>query len=146
MIVGQLLKTKSTVPVMVGPDETIGTTARLLVRQRKGLALVCDAEGRLVGVISVIDINRALAEHAERAHLVPVRSMMTSDFCACQTSDSVTDALETMSKCGVRHLPVLEAGVLKGLVNLPMLLENRFEEAEMQVDEMRNYVIGIGYH
>jgi len=146
MNVGQLLKTKGAEPVIVGPYETVGVTARLLAQKKKGLALVCDAEGKLLGVLSVIDINRAVADHAERAHSMQVRSMMTSNFCACQTGDSVTDALAMMTKHGVRHLPVLEAGVLKGQVNLHMLLEHRFEEAEIQADEMRKYVIGVGYH
>ena len=146
MNIGQLLKAQGTDPVIVSPDETVGATARLLARQKKGLALVCDAGGRLIGVISVIDINRAVADHAERAAAMPVRAMMTTDFCACQLGDSVAEALATMTGRGVRHLPVLEAGLLKGLVNLRMLLEHRFEEAEMQADELRNYVLGVGYH
>lgn len=146
MQVGQLLKARGVSPMIVGPEETVGATARRLAQKKKGLALVCDAAGRLLGVVSVIDINRAVADHGEHAPGMAVRTIMTTDYCACQLGDSVADALRMMTDRSIRHLPVLDEGVLKGLLNLRMLLERRFEEAEMETDEMRNYIFGAGYH
>ena len=52
--------------MIVGPEKTIGATARLLAERNKGLALVCDAGDTLLGVVSVIDISRAVGEFADR--------------------------------------------------------------------------------
>ena len=146
MIVEQLLKAKGAEATIIGPEKTIGATARLLAERNKGLALVCSAEDKLLGVVSVIDISRAVGEYGERAPGMAVESIMTTNFAFCRIEDSDEDVLRKMTERSVRHLPVVENGVLKGLLNIRGVLEYRFEEADMRADELRKYVSGIGYH
>jgi CBS domain-containing protein len=146
MNVEQLLKAKGAEATIIGPEKTIGATARLLAERNKGLALVCDADDKLLGVVSVIDISRAVGEFAERAPAMAVETIMTTDFAFCRLEDSVEEVLQKMTERSIRHLPVVEDGVLKGLLNMRGVLESRFEEAEIRADEMRKYVFGIGYH
>ncbi len=116
---------------------------RQQLRQRR--VLVCGADDRLVGVISVIDISRAVGEFAERAPAMAVETVMTTDFASCRLADSVEEVLRKMTERSIRHLPVVEDGALKGLLNMRGVLEARFEEAEMRAEEMRKYIFGIGY-
>lgn len=146
MNVNQLLKTKGADATIIGPEKTIGATARLLAERNKGLALVCDAGDKLLGVVSVIDISRAVGEFAERAPTMTVETIMTTDFAFCRLEDSDEDVLRKMTERSVRHLPVVRDGVLKGLLNIRGVLESRFEEADMRAEEMRKYVFGVGYH
>jgi CBS domain-containing protein len=146
MNVKQLLKTKGAETTIIGPDETIGATARLLAERNKGLALVCGGDDKLLGVVSVIDISRAVGEYAECAPAMAVETIMTTDFAFCRLENSDEDALRKMVERSVRHLPVVENGVLKGLLNMRGVLESRFEEADMRAEEMRKYVFGVGYH
>ncbi len=146
MKVKQLLKTKGAETTITGPDETIEATARLLAERNKGLALVCGAEDKLLGVVSVIDISRAVGEYGESAPSMAVETIMTKDFAFCRIEDSDEDVLRKMTERSVRHLPVVENGVLKGLLNIRGVLESRFEEADMRAEELRKYVFGVGYH
>jgi CBS domain-containing protein len=146
MNVEQLRKTKGAKATIIGPETTIEATARLLAERNKGLALVCDGGEQLLGVVSVIDISRAVGEFAERAPAMAVETIMTTDFAFCRFEDSVEDVLRKMTERSIRHLPVVEGGVLKGLLNMRVVLEARFEGAEIRADEMRNYVFGVGYH
>jgi CBS domain-containing protein len=146
MNVEQLLKTKGAEATIIGPEKTIGAAARLLAERNKGLALVCGADDKLLGVVSVIDISRAIGKYAERAPAMAVETIMTTDFAFCRLEDSDEDVLRKMTERSVRHLPVVENGVLKGLLNMRGVLETRFEEADMRAEEMRKYVFGAGYH
>jgi CBS domain-containing protein len=146
MNVEQLLKTKGAEATIIGPEKTIGAAARLLAKRNKGLALVCGADDKLLGVVSVIDISRAVGKYAERAPAMAVETIMTTDFAFCRLEDSDEDVLRKMTERSVRHLPVVENGVLKGLLNMRGVLETRFEEADMRAEEMRKYVFGAGYH
>jgi CBS domain-containing protein len=146
MNVEQLLKTKGAEATIIGPEKTIGATARLLAKRNKGLALVCGADDKLLGVISVIDISRAVGEYAEAAPAMTVETIMTTDFAFCRCEDSDEDVLRKMTERSIRHLPVVENGVLKGLLNIRGVLESRFEESDMRAEEMRKYVFGVGYH
>jgi CBS domain-containing protein len=131
MNVEQLLRTKGAEATIIGPETTIRAAARLLAERNKGLALVCDA---------------AVGEFAERAPAMAVEIIMTTDFAFCRLEDSGEDVLQNMTERRVRHLPVVEDGVLKGFLNMRGVLESRFEEAEIRTDEMRRYVFGVGYH
>jgi CBS domain-containing protein len=130
----------------VGPDETVAAAARLIDDKRKGLAVVCAEDGALLGIISVIDINRAVARHGERGPAMAVHEVMNPDIVVCRPEDRVEKALEDMTKHGIRHLPVVETGVLLGVLNIRDLLEIRFEEAQMTVEDMQRYIHGVGYH
>ncbi len=146
MNVEQLLKTKGVEATIIGPEETIGATARLLAERNKGIALVCGAGGKLLGVVSVIDISRAVGTYAERAPAMTVKTIMTTNVCFCQLADSAEDVLRKMAEWHLRQMPIVEDGMLKGLLNMRGVLEHRFEQADMQTEGMRNYVFGVGYH
>ena len=145
MIVREVLKTKVADTVRVGPDDTLTTAAGAIAAARKGLAIVCDGQGALRGVISVIDINRAVAERGDQAPSLRVREVMNPEVVVCSTEASVEDALALMATHHLRHLPVVEGEVVLGRVNMSDLLKVRFEKAEMAVEEMRSYVFGVGY-
>ena len=146
MNVEKLLKTKGVEAIVIGPEQTIAATARLLAARNKGLALVCGAGGELLGVVSVIDISRAIGEYAERAPAMTIRTIMTTNFCSCHLNDSVEDVLEMMTERRIRQMPIVEGGMLKGLLNMRGVLESRFEEANMEAEEMRHYILGGVYH
>jgi CBS domain-containing protein len=135
MNVEQLLKTKGINTTVIGPEETIAATARLLAERNKGLALVCDP-----------DISRAVGAYAERAPAMTVETIMTTDVCSCHLTDSVEEALRKMTERRIRQMPIVEDGMLKGLLNMRGVLEYRFEKADMEAEEMRHYVVGAGYH
>jgi CBS domain-containing protein len=145
MNVEQLLKIKGEEVTVVSLDSTVGETARILAEKNKGLALVCDAGNKLLGVVSVMDISRAVGEYGEGAAATPVGAVMTASCTCCHPENSVEDALRMMAERGVRHIPVVESGKLKGLLNMRGVLEYRLEAAEMKAGEMLGYISGVGY-
>lgn len=146
MKISDLLTRAGTEFVTVTPGDRVKTAAGLMKDRKKGLAAVVDAEGTLLGVLSVIDVNRGVADHGERAPAMSVRELMNADVVVCAPSDSVEDALSVMTTAHIRHLPVVESGVLRGMVNLRSLLKIRFEQAQMSLEEMQGYIFGVGYH
>jgi CBS domain-containing protein len=146
MYVRDVLDAKSREVVRVGPDQTVAMAARLIANKEKGLAVVCDTNHALLGIISVIDINRAVAVHIERASALQVRKVMNPTVVTCRPDDRVEDALDKMATNHIRHLPVVENGVLLGVVNIRDLLESRSEEEKFTAEELRRYIFGAGYH
>lgn len=146
MLVRTILDATKHEAVTVGPEDTVAETARRIAEKRRGLAVVCDADKALLGIISVIDINRALAQHAERAAAMRAREVMSTKIAVCAPGDTVEQALDNMTANHVRHLPVVDKGVLLGVINIGDLLHSRFEEARVTADDMRRYFFGAGYH
>jgi CBS domain-containing protein len=89
-------------------------------RERVGAVAVM-ASGRLVGIITERDLMRAVADGVdpERAR---ASERMTPDPRTIDHDELATSAAERMIELGVRHLPVVENGVLVGLISARDLL------------------------
>ena len=107
----------------VAPEETVMAAARLIDQNKKGMAVVRDADHRMLGVVSVIDVNRAVANHGEHATSLPVSKIMNTAVVSCTPRDRVQEALDKMKTYHIRHLPVIDDGILQGLVTMRDLLQ-----------------------
>ncbi len=141
MHVANILKVKGTDVVTIGPDETVAATARLLNVKGIGAALVCDASGKVLGVISERDIIRGVAVNGERALEMQVRDLMTSEVIACKPTDTIAEVMKVMTMRRFRHMPVIEDGELKGIISIGDVVKNRIEETEMETRVLRDYVL-----
>ncbi len=141
MHVANILKVKGTDVVTISPDETVAATARLLNVKGIGAALVCDASGKVLGVISERDIIRGVAVNGERALEMQVRDLMTSEVIACKPTDTVAEVMKMMTVQRFRHMPVIEDGELKGMISIGDVVKNRIEETEMEARALRDYVL-----
>jgi CBS domain-containing protein len=145
MIIGSILKGKGTEVVSVRPDDTVLTVARTLGERRIGAALVRDAAGAMLGIISERDIVRGMAAHGPGTTGLPAEQFMTRDVVTVTPQTLVIHALGVITQKRVRHLPVLDGdGKLVGLVSIGDLVKARIEEAEQETEELKAYVTAAG--
>jgi CBS domain-containing protein len=145
MIIAAILATKGTQVVSVGPRDEALSVARALAQHRIGAALVRDAEGRILGIVSERDIVRGMASHGPGTTRLPAEQMMTRDLVTVTPRTLVSEALALMTHHRVRHLPVLaEDGGLAGLVSIGDLVKARIEEAEHETQALKAYVLQTG--
>lgn len=144
MIIAAILARKGSEVISVGPDDTVLAVARTLAQHRIGAALVRDAEGGILGIISERDIVTGMAGHGPGTSQLPARELMTRDLVTVTPRTLVTDAMGMMTEHRVRHLPVLEEGRLVGLVSIGDLVKARIEEAEYEKEELKHYVLSAG--
>ena len=107
--------------IMMWPVATVEGGASLseaaeeLAADDVGALLVLE-HGVLVGVVSERDVVRHIAEHANPDHL-DVRDLMTVDVVSAAPDDSILEVAHSLLNAGVRHLPVLQAGMIAGMVS-----------------------------
>ncbi len=141
MHVADILKTKGGEVVSTGPGKSVAETVRLLNLKNIGAAVVRDAHGTVIGIISERDVIRSIAANGERALEMQVRDVMTSDVISCKTTDTISEVMKVMTVNRFRHLPVIEGGELKGLVSIGDVVKHRLDETEMEARVLRDYVL-----
>ena len=141
MHVTEILKNKGTAVFTTAPGESLDATARLLSRKRIGAVLVLDGD-EVVGIVSERDIVGALAEHGAAALEMKIETIMTREVVSCAPEDSINDLMALMTNRRIRHLPVLSGGKLKGVVSIGDVVKFRLDEAQTEVDALRDYVRG----
>jgi CBS domain-containing protein len=96
------------------PDDDLAAAARKMWDQQTGSLLVLDGE-ELLGIITERDVLRAVATGT--ALSTPVSAVMSKDLITVEPGTSLREAARIMTERWIRHLPVLEAGRLVGVVS-----------------------------
>ncbi|PKU22722.1 CBS domain-containing protein [Telmatospirillum siberiense] len=142
MIVKAILKQKANNDVETTFAEMpVSEAAKALHHRRIGALVVMDPQQGIVGILSERDIVRGMALHGAKAEDLKVRDLMTSAVLVCGPDDSLDTLMSIMTNKRVRHLPVVEEGELIGIITIGDVVKSRLEEATMQVDSLRDYVM-----
>jgi CBS domain-containing protein len=144
MNVDSVLKAGHSQVLTVRPGDTVLEVAHLFKGKRSGMAIVCDDDDHVIGVVSLGDIVHAIGERAGEALNLPVEEIMTSEVAVCEPDDDIEIALETMKERGIRHLPVVRKGKLVGFVEQHTALECLYEDAALDFSQLRTYVFKTG--
>ena len=123
------------------PWATIAQAAARLDDAGVGALLVCDADGRIRGMVSERDIVRGLTRHGRGLLDMQVQEIMTRNVTTCSPDDTVTEAMAKMTRGRFRHLPVVEGGRLAGLVSIGDLVKHRVREMELETGVLRDTFI-----
>jgi CBS domain-containing protein len=137
-----MLKHKGHAVVSVNPTTTVADLATVLAERRIGAVVVVDDTGDLRGVVSERDIVTALAGHGAAALDMTAAALMTRDVVTATRHTTVEHAMALMTEGRFRHLPVLDAGRLIGIVSIGDVVKARMTAQEGEVESLRAYVAG----
>jgi len=140
MNVKTILAAKGGDVISIEPTADLAAAAKLLGKHRIGAVVICGAGGRLAGILSERDIVRAMAENGAAALELPVGQVMTRNVVTCGESDSIADLMERMTAGKFRHMPVLKADRLIGVISIGDVVKMRLQEIESDAAAMRDYI------
>jgi CBS domain-containing protein len=143
MLVKHILRDKGRDVVSISPGATLAEAAHMLAGKRIGALVVRNSGGDIAGILSERDIVRALAQDSVKALAHTVSVHMTSEVETCCETDTVEELMETMTHRRLRHLPVVEAGRLAGIVSIGDVVKTRIAETVREAESLREY-IGAG--
>ncbi len=103
--------------VAVLPNDTAEDAARLMSENDIGSVPVI-ASGKLKGLLTDRDIVTRCISQGKSANTTQVSELMTTDVAYVTPEQSVHEAISMMAAERVRRLPVVNAGVVDGMVSL----------------------------
>ncbi|WP_417726220.1 CBS domain-containing protein [Roseovarius sp.] len=143
MLVQQILKSKGDSAVItITPTTKVSEAAQILAERRIG-GLVVSRDGELVeGILSERDIVRSLAVRGVVCMTETVSEMMTRNPVCCSRQDTSDAVLARMTDGRFRHMPVVEAGKLVGIVTIGDVVKARLEELAMEKTALEGMIMG----
>ncbi|MGO9559844.1 MAG: CBS domain-containing protein [Acidimicrobiales bacterium] len=140
MRIANLLASKGSVVATIRPDAAIGDAVASLAEHGIG-ALVVSRDGEHIdGILSERDVVRGLHDQESGFLTQPVSSIMSSTVYTCSPSDDTDSLMATMTDRRVRHVPVVEDGVLAGIVSIGDIVKTRIGELEKDRKELVDYI------
>ena len=141
MLVSQSLRAKGDAVFSVAPTDTVGQVAERLHSKRIGALVVTEGDC-VVGIVSERDIVRAVAGGDVKVTSRPVSSYMTADVVFAEPGETLDSLLSRMTDRRIRHLPVVQAGRLVGIVSIGDLVKWKISEVEAEADGLKAYISG----
>lgn len=142
--VKDLIKGKSEIVVSVGFDQDVAGVMEILAEKNIGAVLVLDSAGKISGLVSERDIIRGLAKHGPEGFSLKVAEVMTRDPVACTLDCTIYDVMSGMTEGHFRHMPIVEAGILTGILTLGDVVKARIDELEEETQVMRDFITVAG--
>ena len=135
MLVGDILRKKTSRVVTVRMNETVGIAAQLMRTNNISALVVKDvvrSEGNTaVGMFTERDVVRAIAEHGANGVNLKVSQLISvQQLVSCVSTDTLEHVRHLMNRHHIRHLPVIDNYSLAGVVSMRDLAA-AFDEATM---------------
>ena len=98
----------------------------------------------LVGILTQGDCAIKVLLPGLDAKQTPVRQVMTADPVTVKPDDRLEGCMTMMATRGFRHLPVLDAGKVVGVISVGDVVKDIIRNLEHNVDDLMGYIMTDG--
>ena len=146
MLINELLNQARARLTTIGTETLLVDAAKALSGVQSELIVVCDPDGKTVGVITKADVVRRITHCEGAACRTTATAAMTQNVISCRPEDCVSEVWSKMKQHGLRHIPVIDdRSQPLGIINARDALQALLVNATNEVELLRDYVMSVGY-
>jgi CBS domain-containing protein len=143
--VHDILQTKGAEVWSVTPDTTVYDALRLMAEKNIGAVLVFDETSRVAGVFSERDHARRVALEGRTPRDTLVGDIMSERVFGVHPDQTVEDCMSIMTERHIRHLPVVDADGVVGVVSIGDVVKAMLSHQEFMIEQLEAYITGTPY-
>ncbi|CAD6554749.1 CBS domain-containing protein [Paraburkholderia sabiae] len=140
--VAQVLKSKPNQDVYtIEAADSVYNAIKLMAEKQIG-ALIVKENGAIAGIVTERDYARKIVLMDRSSKTTPVRDIMSSAVRFVRPEQTTDECMALMTERRMRHLPVLEADQLIGMVSIGDLVKNIIAEQQFTIQQLEHYIHG----
>jgi len=138
-LVRHLLETKPTEIFSVTKDISVFEALKVMMDKNISALLVMEYSN-LQGIFTERDYARKIILQGKSSKETAISEVMTSDLLTITKSDSIDHCMKLMTEKHIRHLPVLNAGVVIGLVSIGDVVKYVIQDQKLTIEQLQSYI------
>jgi CBS domain-containing protein len=123
----------------VEPEAPVYQAIELMLKHSVGALLVVSSD-RPCGIVTERDYLRRVALEGRQSKTTAVREIMSARLVTVDPDTTVDTCMSLMTERKIRHLPVMVAETLVGLVSIGDVVKHRLEEQRGEIRDLIDYV------
>jgi CBS domain-containing protein len=139
--VASVLQHKGSEIWSVRPDASVYDAIALMAGKSVGAVLVVDRT-ELLGILSERDYARKVILQGRSSKDTKVAEIMTTPVISVTPRTTVHECMEIVTANRIRHLPVVDAGQVVGIVSIGDLVRKIVASHEETIHHLHEYIAG----
>jgi len=140
-LLSQLLDSKGHTIHAIAPGASVIDAIRSMAQSHVGALLVMQDQ-ELAGIVSERDYARKVILLGRSSSTTAVREIMSAPVITLSPDSTVDAAMRLMTERRIRHLPVVSAGRVVGVVSIGDLVKCVIEDQRHTIDDLNSYIRG----
>jgi signal-transduction protein with cAMP-binding, CBS, and nucleotidyltransferase domain len=138
-LVGEVIAEKGGWVCTADCQLAVGNALKLMAHANIGALVVLNA-GYLAGIFSERDYARKAISVPNFSLATPVSELMTRRVYYVSPADTLDDCMALMNNRKVRHLPVLDEGILISLISVGDIVKQSLDEMDSRIKDLEEYL------
>jgi CBS domain-containing protein len=139
--VEELLNQKGWDVFTVSADASVHDVVSIMAERNVG-AIVVAENGAPVGIVSERDFVRRVMLQGRSPKETNITQVMSTAVRSVSLHDSVDHCMQQMTDRRIRHLPVLDNGLLVGMISVGDVVKTQLSEKEDMIAGLESYIHG----
>lgn len=137
--VRDILKNKPEAVYSVSPGTSVYQALEQMMEKNISALLVLE-DKQLKGIFTERDYARKIILQGRSSKDTFVEEVMTADLLTVSLNDKIDHCMKIMTDSHIRHLPVVDANEIKGMVSIGDVVKNIIESQRTTIQMLENYI------
>lgn len=129
----------------LAPTASVYDAIVMMAEKQVGALPVIDGD-TLLGIVSERDYARKVILQGRSSKDTPVTAIMSSPVITVSPSHTVEECMRLITERRIRHLPVVEAGRIVGIVSIGDLVNWTITAQQETISHLETYISGTAHY
>ena len=139
MLVSEIMRIKGNALYTTTPDSAVLSAVKVMAQHDIGSLVVMD-HGRMAGIVTFAEVLRAISDREGTVGALTIKDITDRDPLTAAPSVDVMELRRRMLERHARYVPVLDGGMLLGVVSFHDVAKSVYEDATFENRMLKSYI------
>jgi len=139
MLVSEIMRIKGNALYTTTPDSAVLSAVKVMAQHDIGSLVVMD-HGRMAGIVTFAEVLRAISDREGTVGALTIKDITDRDPLTAAPSVDVMELRRRMLERHARYVPVLDGGMLLGVVSFHDVAKAVLEEQTLENQQLKSYI------